>query len=102
MRIAAIINLPKPVTKKEVQRFIGAMGYYRDYIPKFAQIAKPLTDLTGKHAPGAVTWNDELEEAFECLRQKLCSPPVLSIPNIGKPYCVHTDASGFAVAALVS
>jgi len=77
------------------------MGYYRDYIPKFAQIAKPLTDLTGKHAPGAVTWNDELEEAFECLRQKLCSPPVLSIPNIGKPYCVHTDASGFAVAAAI-
>jgi len=60
-----------------------------------------LTDLTGKHAPGAVTWNDELEEAFECLRQKLCSPPVLSIPNIGKPYCVHTDASGFAVAAAI-
>ena len=46
------------------------MGYYRDYIPRFAQIAKPLTDLTGKQAPGAVTWNDELEEAFECLRQR--------------------------------
>jgi len=45
--------------------------------------------------------NDELEKAFECLRQKLCSPPVLSIPNIGKPYCVHTDASGFAVAAAI-
>ena len=45
--------------------------------------------------------NDELEKAFECLRQKLCSPPVLSIPNIEKPYCVHTDASGFAVAAAI-
>jgi len=47
MRIAAIMNLPKPVTKNEVQRFMGVMGYYRDYIPRFAQIAKPLTDLTG-------------------------------------------------------
>ena len=52
------------------------MGYYQDYIPSFAQIAKLLTDLTDKHASGSVIWDDELEEAFECLRQKLCSPPL--------------------------
>lgn len=98
-RIKAITDLPRPTTKREIRRLLGALGYYRDYIPQFAQLAKPLTDLTGKNAPSTVVWADAEERAFVRLRQRLCSPPVLSLPDIGKPYHLHTDASGFAVAA---
>jgi len=80
---------------------LGAFGYYRDreYIPHFAHIAKPLTDLTGKHSPNVLPWENEQQCAFKLLRGKMCSAHVLRIPQLGRPYTLHTDASGSAVGA---
>ena len=98
-RLSAIAAIPRPTTKRELRRVLGAMGYYREYIPQFAMTAKPLTDLTSKRSPNVIQWTDEHERAFLALQKRLCSPPVLALPDIGRPYMLHTDASGSAVAA---
>jgi len=77
---------------------LGALGYYRQYIPHFALIAKPLTDLTNKRSPGIIEWREEHEKAFLALQTRTGSPPALVLPDIGRPYVMHTDASGSAVA----
>jgi len=92
-------EMERPRTKKELRKLLGAFGYYREYIPHFAHIAKPLTDLTSKNSPNVLPWENEQQEAFELLRGKMCSAHVLRIPQLGKPYTLHTDASGSAVGA---
>jgi len=98
-RLNVIATMSRPTTKKELRRMLGALGYYREYIPHFAQIARPLSDLTTKRTPDVIDWNEECEHAFVELQGKLCSPPVLVLPYVGKPFELHTDASGGAVAA---
>ena len=98
-RLSGIAEMPRPTTKKEVRRLLGALGYYREYVPQFARMAKPLTDLTHKDRPNTVQWEEAHERAFVSLQRSLCSPPVLVIPCVGEPFVLHTDASGFAVAA---
>ena len=91
-------EMERPRTKKELRKLLGAIGYYREYIPHLAHIAKPLTDLTGKHSPNVLPWENEQQCAFELLRGK-GSAHVLRIPQLGRPYTLHTDASGSAVGA---
>jgi len=98
-RLNVIAAIPRPNTKRELRRLLGALGCYREYIPQFALIAKPLTGLTNKKSSNVIQWEDEHEKAFLALQKKLCSPPVLALPDIGRPYVLHTDASGSAVAA---
>jgi len=97
--LSAIATIPRPTTKRELRRLLGALGYYREYIPQFALIAKPLTDLTNKRTSCVMKWREEHEKAFLALQKRLCSPTALVLPDIGRPYVMHTDASGFAVAA---
>jgi len=90
-----------PRTKKELKKLLGAFGYYREYIPQFADIAKPLTDLTQQSVPSNITsrWSVDCQSSFERLRAELVSSHVLRIPHVGKPFTLHTDASGRAVGA---
>ena len=60
-----------PETKKKVRISIGFFSYFRDYIPNFAEIAQPLTDLTGKRVPNRVPWGEK-ENLFEKLKEELC------------------------------
>ena len=98
-RLEGIAKMERPHNKKELRKILGVMGFYREYIPQFAHIAKPLTDLTSKHSPNVLPWRDEHQVAFESLRDRLLSAHVLRIPQVGKPFCLHTDASQFAVGA---
>ena len=98
-RLNAIAAIPRPTTKRELRRFLGALGYYREYIPQFARIARPLTDMTSKKCSNTLAWQDEHERSFLALVREVCSPQVLALPDIGRPYELHTDASGSAVAA---
>jgi len=98
-RLTAIAEIPRPTTKGELRRLLGALGYYMEYIPQFAQLAKPLTDLTNKRLPNVVQWEEEQQIAFLASQGKICSTPVLVLPRIAEPFQLHTDASGYAVAA---
>ena len=65
--VAKIRTAPRPTTKKQVRSFMGLAGYYRDFIPNFAAIAAPLSDLTRKGQPSKVGWSDAHEKAYQTI-----------------------------------
>jgi hypothetical protein len=91
---------PIPKTLKELQSVLGLCNYFRRFIPKYSEIARPLTQLTSKNA-----WHQLLTvaetQAFQELKDKLVSPPVLAIRQFDKPFEVVTDASDYACGAVL-
>nr|GFB83108.1 putative reverse transcriptase domain-containing protein [Tanacetum cinerariifolium] len=69
----------------------GLAGYYRRFIEGFSKIAKPMTKLTQKKVK--FEWGDKQEVAFKLLKQKLCSAPILALPEGSKDFIVYCDAS---------
>lgn len=77
------------------------MGYYRQYVPDYASIATPLTDLTKKLSPNKVAWEDVHQVAFERLKSVLCSRPVLKLVDLNKDFILQADASQTGVGAVL-
>ena len=94
----AIKEWPQPESKKEVQSFLGLVNYYRRFIPGCSNIAKPLTELT-KDVP--FQWTDRTQDSFEMLKSKITSAPVLQTFHPDYPTIVTTDASTFAIGAVL-
>ena len=90
-----------PETKKQVRSFLGLTGYYRKFIPNYAQITAPLTDLNRKNSAAHVKWMSECSEAFKAIKQ-LCSAPVLQSPDFTREFALQTDASDRGVGAVLS
>ena len=95
-----VTSYPIPRNKKEIQSFLGLVNYYRKFIPGAAYIALPLNRLIRKDA--IFNWSTECQEAFEKLKSAIASPPVLSYPDFDKEFTVTTDASNFALGAILS
>nr|GEZ44774.1 putative reverse transcriptase domain-containing protein [Tanacetum cinerariifolium] len=87
-------------TPTEVRQFLGLAGYYRRFIEGFSLIAKPLTKLTQKNK--TFEWGEEEEEAFQLLKDKLCSAPILALPEGSKYFFVYCDAllKGYGVVLM--
>jgi len=98
--IEKIVKYPKPKNAKQVRQFLGLAGYYRKFIQNFANIATPLFNLVKKDAK--FTWGPDHETAFTTLRDSLVSAPVLIFPDFSEPFYLQTDASEFAVGAVLS
>ncbi len=77
-KVEAIVRSPKPRTKKEVRSFLGLVGWYRWFIPDFATIAAPLTDLLSKAGEKTVEWTEACERAFNTLKDKMCYKSLIS------------------------
>ncbi|GJR61269.1 putative reverse transcriptase domain-containing protein [Tanacetum coccineum] len=90
-KVEAIRNWSAPTTPKEVRQFLGLAGYYRRFIEGFSLISKPLTKLTQKNKK--YEWGTEEDEAFQTLKQKLCSAPILALPEGTENFVVYCDAS---------
>ncbi|GKB76340.1 reverse transcriptase domain-containing protein [Tanacetum coccineum] len=90
-KIKAIKSWAAPTTPTEVRQFLGLAGYYRRFIEGFSLISKPLTKLTQKNKK--YEWGKEEEEAFQTLKQKLCSAPILALPEGTEDFVVYCDAS---------
>ena len=102
LKTQKVKNYPPPLDVTGVRRFLGLASYYRRFIPSFAQIASPLHALTKKNV--AFHWTTDCERAFEQLKDKLVSAPVLVFPKFG-PYCsfvLETDASASGLGAILS
>jgi len=97
-KVKAIQEVPVPKTKKEVRAFIGLAGFYRSFIPNFATIAKPLTDLTKKRR-AVVKWSGECDEAFRQLKRILSEGPVLRVVDLKRKFILQTDASDVGMGA---
>ncbi|KAJ0795740.1 putative nucleotidyltransferase, Ribonuclease H [Helianthus annuus] len=90
-KVDAVKNWAAPKTPSEVRQFLGLAGYYRRFIKDFSKIAQPLTSLTQKNT--TYSWGTKQEEAFQLLKQKLCSAPILSLPEGTEDFVVYCDAS---------
>jgi hypothetical protein len=99
-KIDAVQQLPYCKTVKHVQSFLGLCGYYRRFVRDFAKIAQPLNNLLKKD----VVWNfdDDCKEAFDTLRNRLVEYPILRKPEFQRKFYLFTDASGFALGAILS
>ena len=96
-KVAAVEAFPVPKTKKDVRAFLGLTGYYRKFIPEYATIAAPLTELTKKEQPNDLLWNLECAESFEALKRHLCTGPVLMCQDFDHSFVLQTDASDWGV-----
>lgn len=99
-KVEAIKSWPEPRNVTEVKGFLGLAGFYRKFIPRFSAIASPLHDLTRKGYPFA--WSAECAKAKGMIQRALSRAPVLTIADPERLKIVTTDASGFAVGAVLS
>ncbi|GJS18559.1 putative reverse transcriptase domain-containing protein [Tanacetum coccineum] len=90
-KIEEIKNWATSTTPMEVRQFLRLAGYYWRFIEGFSLISKPLTKLTQKDKK--YEWGKEEEEAFQTLKQKLCSAPILALPEGTEDFVVYCDAS---------
>ena len=93
-KLNSIQNMPRPYTSTEVKQFLGLVGYYRKFIPRYADIARPLNALTRKDVE--FVWDNICQRSFDLLKAKVSEEPVLVYPDPSKPYVLFTDASKYA------
>ena len=98
--IEKVKNFPVPKSTKDVKIFHGLVNYYRRFIDNFSKIAKPLTNLLKKNTP--FKWEDKQILAFETLKEKLITPPLLQYPDFSRPFIITTDASEMALGCILS
>ena len=100
-KIEGINKIAPPATKKQVRSFIGTINFYRRFIPHFAEIATPLTDLTTKGRPNKVRWLPEHKDSFDQLKNAITKYPVLRTPDFLKIFYLQTDASNRGIGAVL-
>lgn len=105
-KIEIIKKWPEPKSIKEVRSFLGIIGYYRRFVKDFAKIAKPLTNLLrGERnidSKRAIKLDNKAKESFETLKTILTSSDILIYPDFKKPFLITTDASNYAIGAVLS
>ena len=98
-KVQAVKEWPTPTRVTDVRAFLGTAGYYRKFIRDFSRLASPLSELTKDDVP--FVWGAEQQQAFDALKKAISTAPVLILPDPKLPFVVHTDASGFAVGAVL-
>nr|GFD20724.1 putative reverse transcriptase domain-containing protein [Tanacetum cinerariifolium] len=81
------------------RQFLGLAGYYRRFIEGFSKITKSMTKLTQKKVK--FDWGDKEEEAFQLIKKKLCSAPILALPEGSEDFVVYCDASIKGLVAML-
>lgn len=99
-KIEAVKNWPTPNSKTEVRSILGLLGYYRKFIPDFAERAKPLTKLTRKRAK--FSWDNDCDKSLADLKQCLIQAPILAFPNETGIFILDTDASQYGIGGVLS
>ena len=100
LKVKAVIDWPSPTNVKAVQSFLGFANFYRRFIENFSAIVRSLSTLTRKKV--TFQWRSEHEDAFAKLKKAFTSAPILVHADPTKPYTLETDASNFAIGAILS
>ena len=99
-KLESIRKMPAPRTAKEVKQFLGLIGYYRKFVPRFADISRPLTKLTRHNV--VFEWTDQCAKAFKHLCELLMEYPILRYPDPKQGYILYTDASGIGWSGVLT
>jgi hypothetical protein len=99
-KVEAIQQWPVPVNLKQMRSFLGLANYYRNFVAGFSRIAAPLHALVQKKKQW--TWGEVEQKAFNELKLALTNTPTLSLPDPNLPFIITTDASQFAIGAVLS
>ena len=100
-KVQSVQRWPTPRNAFDVRSFLGLAGYYRRFVAGFSRIAAPLHALTQLKDKQPLVWLPEHQQAFDTLKSALFAAPVLLLPDPDKQYVVNTDASDFAVGAVL-
>ena len=98
-KIEPIKNYPVPCNRKALRRFLGTSSWYGRFIPNYATIVEPLTNLTKKNQK--YEWLEEQQRAFELLCAMVMTAPVLHRPDPNGLFVVQTDATGVGLGAVL-
>ena len=99
-KLGSVKNMLPPTTPMKVRQFLGLVGYYRKFVPKLADVARPLTNLTKQDVP--YEWTTRYQEAFDFLKEMLLKEPVLKYPDPNESCTLFTDASKYAWACVLT
>ena len=100
-KIIAVKNYPIPKTIKEIEAYLGLLGYYREFIPNFAKLTKPLTNCLKKGSKIDIS-DKNFKQSFEESKILLINSPILQYPNFEEIFTLTTDASNYALGAVLS
>ena len=89
-----------PENSTEVKSFLGLAGYYCQFVPNFASVARPLHKLTEANVDFA--WTSECQSSFDALKKLLSTAPILSYPDFSAEFILDTDASNYGTGAVLS
>ncbi|GFO33610.1 Pol polyprotein [Plakobranchus ocellatus] len=88
-----------PRQRERLGRFLGLVGYYKEFVLNFAAVSAPLLDLVRKGQPNIMNWGDSQERAYNSLKVAVTSKPVLQLPDVNKKFVLRTDASDRGLGA---
>ena len=94
-KIKAVMSFPVPTTLRQVQQFAGLANYYRSFVQNYSEIASPLYQLTKKDA--IFEWNEKCQTAFDTLKERITSQPILRAFNLKLECKLQTDASALGI-----
>src|SRR6266542_163564 len=98
-KVQEVLDWKSPTSVTKIQSFLGLAGYYRRFIQDFSKIAKPMTKLLQKEA--MFNWTSDCEAAFQQLKTLLTTAPILTQPDVSKPFDVYCDASGTSLGCVL-
>jgi len=101
-KVQAVLNWKTPGSLTGIQSFLGFANFYQRFILNYSRVARPLTELTKKESGKEWGWNQEVEAAFRELKNRFTTAPILAHFNPQKPVIIETDASDFALGAVLS
>ena len=99
-KLEVVKTYPIPKTRKQLKAFLGLTNYYRRFVKDYAKITAPLNSLLRKDTE--YNWTKKCDEAFNFLKEKLMSSPILAFANTQKPFFISVDASGSALGFVLS
>jgi len=101
-KVEAVLSWKTPSSLMEVQSFLGFANFYRHFIREYSKVLRPRMELTKISEKGSWAWNEEAEKAFQDLKKRFTTAPILAHSDPEKPVVIETDASDFAIGAVLS
>lgn len=101
-KIQVIWDWPSPTTLTELCSFLGLANFYHRFVLGFSHITWPLSQVTKGGAKAKFFWSESQHKAFIELKDRLCTTPVLALLDLQQPFEVETDASDYAIGAVLS